>query len=58
MNDKWWDRYCTECKWKGTAVELIMDETAESFYRCPDCGKDSDETIEQVPWHRGDKVVR
>lgn len=54
---KWWDRFCTICGWRGCANELLVDEKAESFYRCPHCRIDS-EKIQEVRWHRGDKEYR
>jgi hypothetical protein len=54
-NEQWWDRFCTVCGWRGTPSELLPDETAESFYRCPCCRIDINEGIKEVPWHKGNK---
>ena len=51
---KWWDRFCEVCGWRGGPSDLIQDETAESFYRCPHCRIDSSQ-IKEVPWHLGDR---
>ena len=56
--EQWWDRFCTSCGWRGTPPELYPDETAESFYRCPNCKLDYDEFIQQVPWPTGDRKYR
>lgn len=55
-SEQWWDRFCTLCGWRGTPPELEPDETADSFYRCPKCKVDSEECIQEVQWHKGNKV--
>lgn len=54
---EWWDRFCTICGWRGGPSDLVQDEKAESFFRCPHCKIDSGK-IQEVRWHRGDKEYR
>ena len=56
-NELIWDRWCTQCGWRGQASDLILDESAESFYRCPKCGTNAD-AIKEEQWHIGNKIYR
>lgn len=52
-----WDRWCTKCGWRGGSYDLVQDESTESYYRCPNCGADSD-NMKLEQWHIGNKIYK